>query len=246
MGRESFRRPVRAICLAHPTTVNVPLAARCALPSLYPSSSTSSADDESWEGKGERTPLVLSVSLGADVITRMGLPQVREARRTIGRVDRLRRRRGKKEEEAEKGEGGLWRRWWEWRKLTGGERDGEGVEEEEPKRRRAELEERGWKWRGEVEGWNDDTVVGRIEADEAIPAGKAYHIDVLPVEVERRRRKELRRADGEEEEDDEDEPMYGLYEVRNPRAFYRLPLVDGAAVGDHMPKRYLDAMDSLP
>ncbi|GAA5864706.1 hypothetical protein JCM8547_008276 [Rhodosporidiobolus lusitaniae] len=238
---EGFRRPLRSICLAHPTTVNTPLAARAALPSLsYPCFSSSSSP----EGNGDGAPLVLSVSLSSDIITRAGLPQVRSLRRAIGRLDRLRKRRRKEEEEAGmEGGKGVLGSWWQWRKVLGKEGD-------EAEKQREELEEKAWRWREEVEGWNEEEEK-EGEEETAIPAGKAYHVDRLPPALEARRRAELkaeREAAGEEEgegEGEEEEELFGLYEVRDPRRFYRMPILDGGAVSSHMPKAYLDAIDLL-
>ncbi|MCO5598798.1 hypothetical protein L7F22_052897 [Adiantum nelumboides] len=65
-------RPIRAITFAHPATVNATLAERAS--------------------RG-RTPLVLSVVLGHDIIPRCGHGQARELRRVLGALSRVRRRK---------------------------------------------------------------------------------------------------------------------------------------------------------
>ncbi|BGP41507.1 hypothetical protein JCM10449v2_005496 [Rhodotorula kratochvilovae] len=211
----AWRRPLRAVCFAHPTTVNAPLAARAAFP---PSSSSSSG------AGGSAQPLVLNVSLASDVICRMGVPHVRGVRRAVGRLDRARRRRRKE------GAEGVLSVWRAWRRATD-----RGEEEDEAKR----VEEWAWEARGEAEGWarDEDARMGDVET--AIPAGRTYHIDRLPPALEKKRREEL---GGEEEEDD---PLWGLYEVRDSRRFFALPLLRGDLLSSHMPKDYLNACESL-
>ncbi|BGP17749.1 hypothetical protein JCM10213v2_005791 [Rhodosporidiobolus nylandii] len=227
---DAFRRPLRAVCFAHPTTLNVPLAARCALPFGH---SLALARRTSGEGE-KQIPLVVNVSLGADAVCRVGLPQIRELRRAVGRAERLRARL------SHEGVRGVLSVWRSWRKLRG--REGE-----EAARERELLEAKAWEWRREIEDWDDED--REKDEDAAIPAGRAYHLDVLPAAVERERREELgadrEAGGGEVGEEEEEEPIFGLYEVRNPKAFYRLPLLDANAVAAHMPKAYLDAMDAL-
>ncbi|GAA6016208.1 hypothetical protein JCM10207_000432 [Rhodosporidiobolus poonsookiae] len=219
---EAFRRPVRAVCFAHPTTVNQALAARCALSASFTLSSTPSMSSTPTS-TGAGTPLVVNVSLGADVITRMGLPQVRALRRAVGRLEQ---RRGAAEKAKEEG---LLSEWWRWRKCEEGER----AEEKE------QREERAWEVRKHVERWEEED---REEGETAVPAGKAYHLDRLPPDVEAQQRLERGDAAGG---DADGEPLFGLYEVRDPRRFYRLPHLEADCVAAHMPKVYLDAVDSL-
>ncbi|BGP56566.1 hypothetical protein JCM8202v2_004191 [Rhodotorula sphaerocarpa] len=185
-------RPLRAVCFAHPTTLNVPLAERCAVPqqSLRP------------EHASERgVPLVVNVSLGADVICRMGVPHVRELRRALGRLDRLRSRsrsRGVAEE-------GILREWWTWRQLaprrTEPEAEQGGGPSQVPDEAQAarqqceQYEARAWARRAEAEGWywgGDGLLDEEEDVDLAIPAGHCFHVDELPPDVEARKRRELR------------------------------------------------------
>lgn len=218
---DPFRRPLRAVCFAHPTTVNSPLARYCASP----------------DGP-DGDPLVINVSLGADVICRMGIPQVKELRRAIGRLDKIRARDG----------AGILSSRREWSKLARAVEDVGSAERERLEREQAELEDRAWRLRREAEGWATDDAM-KDDVDTAIPAGRCYHLDHLPPDVETRRRAELRNAREAEgqlpSEDDEDEPLCGLYEVHDPRRFYAMPLLESDLVAAHMPKAYLDQVESL-
>lgn len=138
-------------------------------------------------------PLVLSVSLGGDVVCRMGVAQVREVRRTLGRLAKRRRRllenEGDVEGDGKKGKGKEGRSevlsaWWRWKQLGGGELSmedvSEGVEEE-----KKSIEERAWGWRKVMDGLSKEGdekegVRERRYAGMMIPAGKALHIDRLP------------------------------------------------------------------
>ncbi|CDR36211.1 hypothetical protein NBRC10512_007757 [Rhodotorula toruloides] len=218
-----FRRPIRAVCFAHPTTVNAPLSRYCAAPD-----------------NPDGVPLVINVSLGADVICRMGIPQVKELRRAIGRLDKMRAREGS----------GILSSRREWAKLERAVEEARGQEQEQLERKKDELEDRAWRRRCEAEGWLDGGEAVKEEAiDTAIPAGRCYHLDHLPPDVEIKRRAELRearKAEGQETgADDEDEPLCALYEVRDPRRFYAMPLLEADLVAAHMPKAYLDQVESL-
>ncbi|SCZ87616.1 BZ3500_MvSof-1268-A1-R1_Chr2-2g05082 [Microbotryum saponariae] len=267
-------RPVRAICFAHPATVDLPLAKRCSL---------------------GQTPLVLSVSLGPDAVCRMGIPQVRELRRVLGRLAKNRRKWLKLQKSAveaggrrsqsvsqvvpgtkrmQHGKSEILTAWWRWKKLQGGIRQ---IDLEAAKNgshpvqlTKAELEERNkieekaWKWRCEMDGIEDDDVHPEGKDQKTlftrmIPCGKAYHIDRLPVEMEWKRKQDTvaerervqRQRDqqaeemDQDQEDDEESQMWGLYEVAAPDAFYACPHLEADLVKSHLPKEYLDAVNSL-
>ncbi|GAA5956903.1 hypothetical protein JCM3765_006636 [Sporobolomyces pararoseus] len=209
------QRLIRAITFAHPTTLNAPLASRCAIGS--PS-------------------LVLSVSLASDIITRAGLPQLRELRRTLGRLDRVRQ-----------GNDGIIRDWWKWRKLSTEVReDAEGTYILTRKAELRLLEETAWRRRLQVEDDSSKSLDGRI--DSATPAGKAYHLDRLPPhleEAERHRAHERTGGRAGDEDAEEGSLLLGLYEVTDPRRFYRAPLLSSDLIRSHLPKEYLDAVESL-
>ncbi|GAA5933006.1 hypothetical protein JCM3775_005287 [Rhodotorula graminis] len=208
--RSTWRRPLRAVCFAHPTTLNAPLAARCAFPSP-----TDSADN---------VPLVINVSLGADVICRMGIPHVRDVRRVVGRLDRARR--------ASSGGQGVLGAWRAWRKATGS-----GDEDEATR-----LEEYAWRARASAEGWASEAAAHEEdEVEAAVPAGRAYHLDRLPDALEQQRRDEL----GEEDDGEDGHGLWGLYEVGDPRRFFRLPLLRSDLLAHHMPQLHGDVCDSL-
>ncbi|EGU11245.1 Proteophosphoglycan ppg4 [Rhodotorula toruloides ATCC 204091] len=218
-----FRRPVRAVCFAHPTTVNAPLSQYCATPN-----------------SPDGVPLVINVSLGADVICRMGIPQVKELRRAIGRLDKMRKRESS----------GILSSRREWAKLDRAIEEADDEEREQLERKREELVDCAWRLRCAAEGWLDGgDAVKEDDVDTAIPAGRCYHLDHLPPDVEVKRRAELRKArevEGDESAgDDEDELLCGLYEVRDPRRFYAMPLLEADLVAAHMPKAYLDQVESL-
>lgn len=203
-------RSIRAVCFAHPTTLNGSLAARCAI---------------------GNPPLVTSLSLERDVVTRVGLPQISELRRTLGRLDRRRKK-----------DGSILSDWRKWRRLNADleekpDRVGDVSLGEEIQR----LEQLAWRRRREVEVATSDSAHSQ---DTAIPAGKTYHLDKLPLDLERKRRKE--REQGEESADEDDEELLlGLYEVKDPLSFYRVPILSSDLISSHLPKTYLDAVESL-
>ncbi|KAM0786453.1 hypothetical protein ACM66B_001915 [Microbotryomycetes sp. NB124-2] len=264
-------RPVRAICFAHPTTSNLALAERCSLGS---------------------TPLVVSVSFGPDAVCRMGVPQVREIRRALGRLAKNRRKWIERRHDENGQEGGLssiWgpkhgkseilSAWWRWKRVGGGITDEDDDSKAQSNsdlsalRKRASIErraieERAWRWRREVDGDVADETVrsGRDPGSlMAIPAGKCFHVDKLPRQLELKRKKEQedeavkrqaeraarKQATGlavltDEDENDEDEqPLYGIYSVENPSKFYSLPWLEADLVRSHLPKEYLDSLSTL-
>jgi len=213
-----WRRPLRAVCFAHPTTLNAPLAARCA----YPSSPTEGAG----LARTDDVPLVINVSLGADVICRMGIPHVRDVRRVVGRLDRARRAAGRDGQ-------GVLASWRAWRRATSS-----GDEDEARK-----LEEWAWSARAAAEGWaREGAACEEDEVQAAVPAGRAYHLDRLPLALEQQRREELRSEEGD---DGDEHELWGLYEVGEPRRFFQLPLLRSDLLAHHMPQLYGDVCDSL-
>lgn len=225
-------RAVKAVAFALPTTSDVRLAHRCSL------------------GK---EALVISVSLSCDVVVRMGIPQVREVRRALGRL--MKPRLGLFQTgEIEGGEGGtkrggmeILKTWWKWKRAGGGEVLQEGMEKS---KEIVEIERRAWEWRKEMDDFNhssDSTskILDSSSAGLMIPAGRAYHLDRLPTSLESKRRKEIEEA-MEAEDDEEEEPgVFGLYEVKNSAMFYRYPHLEADLVSKHLPRFYLDAIESL-
>ncbi|KAI5481870.1 protein of lipase, class 3 family [Pseudohyphozyma bogoriensis] len=211
-------RPCRAICFAHPATVESKLALHTSVGA---------------------EPLVISVSLSCDVVVRLGVPQVREVRRALGRLAQHRRKFLKRRKKGEHGKSEVLSSWWRWKQLGGAE-----VEEGSQSEEHAMIEEKAWSWRKEMDGLlADGHVSSSTERLLMVPAGKNYHLDRLPRPLEKTRKAELEKI---EWEDDEDEPLVvGLYEVRDPTAFFSLPLLEADLVKSHLPKEYLDNLESL-
>lgn len=72
-------------------------------------------------------------------------------------------------------------------------------------------------------------------------------MDSLPPALEARRRADLHRRRGadNDEEDEEEGVMMGLYEVAHPEKFYSSPHLESDAISSHLPRYYLDAIESL-
>jgi hypothetical protein len=235
-------RIVRAYCFAHPCTVSAKLAARCAVGS---------------------TPLVCSVTLGSDVICRLGPAPLREIRRTLGRLTELRRRRsplGRRRRGKGDGEekvapsatdpysqAPILRAWWRWKQLGGGQ-----VTEAfgEVTRKIEELEDMAWRLRLSIEGEEGDDEA--TSTDAMFSPGTVFHIDRLPAHEESRRRRELdsTRADATTTDSEsggaaEDEAWSALYRVDDPAKFFRYPFLELDAITSHLPQQYLDAVENL-
>lgn len=251
-------------------------------------------------------PLVLSVSLGGDVVCRMGVAQVREVRRTLGRLAKRRRRllesdgdtedggKGSKKGKGKEGRSEVLSAWWRWKQLGGGELSTEDTIEAVQEEKKV-IEARAWSWRKVMDGLSKEGdekegVRERRYAGMMIPAGQALHIDRLPprtsyqipwrslecetdddrdAELETKRKANLQdrltqrallrasRAlnprslededeDDEEEEDDgEETQVWGLYAVKKPTGFFACPLLVADLVQVHLPRFYLDAIESL-
>ena len=138
--------------------------------------------------------------------------------------------------------------WWEWKKLGGGATTEEGGETRTSEAVR-EIEKRGWRWRQEMDGFGEfgsENNEGKEAEFMLIPCGKALHLDRLPAELEARRREALEKGRVEEEDgDEEDDLLFGLYEVGNPAAFFAMPFLEADLVRSHLPRHYLDAVESL-
>lgn len=91
---------------------------------------------------------------------------------------------------------------------------------------------------------------GNVSSLMAIPAGKCFHVDRLPPDLEAARRKELedelaaRQATGEDD-DEEEAPVFGIYAVERPPPFYSIPFLEADLVKSHLPREYLDAINAL-
>ncbi|PWY97466.1 hypothetical protein BCV70DRAFT_202808 [Testicularia cyperi] len=133
------RRPIRAVSFASPVTMTADLASRAALGSV---------------------PLVTTVVLGSDLIPRAGHGQVRELRRVLGALSRVRRRHALTSEGQEDARVHILRSFWDWRAICRAE-DADDV----MLHRKERIEEQLWSLRREVESDLYAAVKGRHEAD---------------------------------------------------------------------------------
>jgi hypothetical protein len=232
-------REVRAYCFAHPCALSASLAARCAIGS---------------------SPLVYSISLGSDVICRLGPAPIREVRKCLGRLTRLLRggkvktvEQSKKEEDKATTESVMiLAAWWRWKRLGGGQ----PIEAAEESRREIEeLEEMAWDMRLAIEADDKDERGGSLSLkpveDEMFSPGIVFHIDRLPAFEESRRRREV---DSRKRPEDESEPDgfagdleqgSALYRVGDPAKFFKFPFLELDAISSHLPQQYLDAVESV-
>ena len=197
-------RPIRAVCFGQPPIVDAQLAALCA----------SGGDDA----------LVTSVNVGNDIVPRIGVAQLREMRRSIGVLARLRRgvlerrRKADADQAGTHASGSVLRSWWRWRRTAPGSDQ------------RATLEAAAWDIRREL----DFHLRRRAMLDPSsvrLPPGRAIHLERDPVAVEG--------EDGPEE-------RWIAYAVDDPASFFALPWLTGDSVAQHMPRFYLDAIETLP
>ena len=169
----------------------------------------------------------------------MGVPQVREVRRALGRLATKRRGIFKERAEGEHGKSEVLRSWWKWKSEGGGTR-GAGEKSAVVER----IEDKAWKWRCEMDGERADGP----DPSMLVPAGRNLHLDRLPAKIEAARKKrleELADEDDDDEDDDETPVVWGLYEVKQPGTFYACPHLDAELVKSHLPKEYLDSIEAL-
>lgn len=196
-------RPIRAMCFGQPPIVDADLAALCA----------SGGDDA----------LVTSVSLGNDIIPRIGIVQLREMRRSIGVLARLRRgvlerrRKADADQAGTHASGSVLKSWWRWRRTAVGSDE------------RATLEAAAWDIRREL----DFHLRRRATLEPAsvrLPPGRAIHLERDPIAVEG--------VDGPEE-------RWIAHTVDDPRSFFAVPWLTSDCIAAHMPRFHADAMDTL-
>ncbi|GAA94790.1 hypothetical protein E5Q_01444 [Mixia osmundae IAM 14324] len=219
-------RDVYAYCYAHPTTLDAALCDYCA---------------------AGTQPLVYSVCLAADIIPRIGPSQMRETRRILGRLARLRRGVMPKtkhalfetEESQQHASWSILRLWWRWRRLGGGVVLAEGQELPEEA---AQLAEHAWSIRNGLDMALDDSTT-RDEPAMMRPPGKVYHVDRLPVAEEARARLEARSTASPN--DEEEEERWTIYRVTKPSSFFAYPWLELDAVRAHLPQVYLDSIEAL-
>lgn len=163
----------------------------------------------------------------------MGIPQVREVRRALGRLQK--RRDGMS----------ILTAWWKWKRAGGGELlDEEGEQKSELVK---SIERNAWEWRKEMDhfGLEEDDHNETENDGLMIPAGRALHLDRLPAMLELKRKKELEEVMDEDEDDEELPGIFGLYEVQNPALFFRCPHLEADLIQKHLPRFYLDSIESL-
>lgn len=198
-------RPLRAMCFGQPPIVDGELAALCA------------------SGGGEDA-LVTSVTLGTDVVPRIGVVQIREVRRTLGLLARLRRGVLERRRKADASQAGthssasILRSWWRWRRAPIGSDQ------------RAMHEAMAWDVRRELDFHVRRRALLDV-ADVRLPPGRAIHLERDPKPIEG--------PDGPEE-------RWIAHAVTDSTSFFALPWLASDCIAAHMPRAYLDACDTLP
>ncbi|SJX62489.1 uncharacterized protein SRS1_13337 [Sporisorium reilianum f. sp. reilianum] len=139
------RRPIRAVSFASPVIMTADLASRAALGSV---------------------PLVTTVVLGSDVIPRVGHGQVRELRRVLGALSRVRRRHAMASTEgSDDARVHILRSYWDWRSICRAE-DADDVMLHRKERIEAQL----WSLRREVESDLYAAIKARLDAESTASA----------------------------------------------------------------------------
>jgi hypothetical protein len=119
------RRPIRVVSFASPVTMTADLASRAALGSV---------------------PLVTTVVLGNDLIPRVGHGQIRELRRVLGALSRVRERHELATEGADDARVHILRSYWDWRSICKAK-----TPDDVMLHRKERIEEQLWSLRREVE-----------------------------------------------------------------------------------------------
>ena len=241
-------RPIRAITFAHPSTLSHSLNKRTTYGSV---------------------PLVVNVILGSDIIPRFGHGQLRELRRVLGALTRVRRRRDmvattissnpKHMQEDQEFSVHIVRRFWDWLSICRTEKP-DAVMLDRKKR----LEDLFWRLRCEVE--KDLYVQAKNRFEQALaqhmlassvplsPWVRAERYDA-PLHTLSARRQRLDYATLKSE------TVQGgvlvpagrnlwlsngeLYDITNPLAFFSLPVLHFSMFADHFPAAYEEAILAL-
>ena len=183
------------MCFASPPIVDGPLAQLCAI--------------------GGEEALITSVTLGTDIVPRIGFVQIRETRRTLGLLARTRRGVLEKKRKADADQAGthaatsILQAWRAWRKAG-------------PEQRRA-IEGQMWDIRKDID-WRYRQRIQDDLATTRLPPGRAIHLERDPMRLT---------DDGEE--------IWAAYEVHDPAVFFALPIFSLDCVAQHMPRIYLEA-----
>lgn len=240
-------RPIRAIAFGHPSTLSHTLQRRTSY---------------------GRVPLVTTVILGSDIIPRFGHGQLRELRRVLGALTRVRRRRGKVSTSMGSAEGAgndddddisvhILRRFWDWSSIRRTKNPDAVM-----RNRQARLEALFWRLRCAVENDLFSKAKGRFDQAVAQHA-VAQHASLSPwippstqTEVplhalsSRRQRLDYATLRSETAQGGVLVPagrviwlsQGELYDVINPMAFFSLPDLRTTMFADHFPAAYEEAI----
>ncbi|TKY86146.1 hypothetical protein EX895_004971 [Sporisorium graminicola] len=231
------RRPIRAVSFASPVIMTADLASRAALGSV---------------------PLVTTVVLGSDVIPRVGHGQVRELRRVLGALSRVRRRHAMASKEGQDdARVHILRSYWDWRSICRAE-DADDVMLHRKERIEAQL----WSLRREVESDLYAAIKARLDA-ESTPSARVppspwvgpQQRDQAPLHALSARRQELDTATLRSEAA-QGGPLVPpgrciwihnrrIYHVESALAFFSLPELRSDMFAAHFPAAYEEAILDL-
>lgn len=231
------RRPIRAVSFASPVTMTADLASRAALGSV---------------------PLVTTVVLGSDIIPRVGHGQVRELRRVLGALARVRRRHAMASSEGhDDARVHILRNYWDWRSISIAE-DADDV----MLHRKERIEEQLWSLRREVESDLYAAIKARLDAESTagarIPPSPwvgPQQRDEAPLHALAKRRQELDTATLRSEAA-QGGPLVPpgrciwinnkqIFHVQSPLAFFSLPELRSDMFAAHFPAAYEEAILEL-
>ncbi|GAC93075.1 hypothetical protein PHSY_000636 [Pseudozyma hubeiensis SY62] len=231
------RRLIRAVSFASPVTMTADLASRAALGSV---------------------PLVTTVVLGSDVIPRVGHGQVRELRRVLGALSRVRRRHAMASTEGrEDARVHILRSFWDWRSIKLAE-DADDV----MLHRKERIEHQLWSLRREVESDLYAAIKARLDAESSsaarIPPSPwvgPQQRDQAPLHALSARRQGLDAATLRSEAA-QGGPLIPpgrciwindrrIYHVESPLAFFSLPELRSDMFAAHFPAAYEEAILEL-
>lgn len=231
------RRPIRAVSFASPVTMTADLASRAALGSV---------------------PLVTTVVLGSDVIPRVGHGQVRELRRVLGALSRVRRRHAMASTEGQDdARVHILRSFWDWRSIRMAENPDDVM-----LHRKERIEEQLWSLRCEVESDLYAAIKARLDAESTsgapIPPSPwvgPEQRDQAPLHALSARRQGLDTATLRSEAA-QGGPLVPpgrciwindkhIYHVESPLAFFSLPELRGDMFAAHFPAAYEEAILEL-
>ncbi|SNX85533.1 uncharacterized protein MEPE_04242 [Melanopsichium pennsylvanicum] len=231
------RRPIRAVSFASPVSMTADLAGRAALGSV---------------------PLVTTVVLGSDIIPRVGHGQIRELRRVLGALSRVRRRHAMASSEGQDdARVHILRSYWDWRSIT----KAEGADDV-MLHRKERIEEQLWSLRRDVESDLYAAIKARLDAESTagarIPPSPwvgPQQRDEAPLHALATRRQELDTATLRSEAA-QGGPLIPpgrciwinnkqIHHVESPLAFFSLPELRSDMFAAHFPAAYEEAILEL-